>query len=131
MVPLLLILVFGIIEFGIIFNTKLVITSAAREGARKAAVTSVQNEVETAIENSLASLNANLSGPDIRAKGSSMPPDNKTVWWYIETPEGGSTGNPVYVYVKGRVDIFVPVISSLVGTSVQIPASTMMRIEHH
>jgi Flp pilus assembly protein TadG len=36
--PVLLLLVMGIIQFGIVFNNWIQVTSAAREGARKAAV---------------------------------------------------------------------------------------------
>jgi Flp pilus assembly protein TadG len=128
-IPLLLLLVFGIIEFGIIFNTKLVISSAAREGARKAAITSVPADVEIVIENAVASLNATVSGPDSRAKGSTMPSNEDTIWWYIEKPDGAVTGGRVYVYVKGRVDIVIPIISNIIGNSVMIPANAVMRIE--
>jgi hypothetical protein len=124
-------LVFGIIEFGIIFNTKLVISSAAREGARKAAVTSSSADVEIAIERAVTSLNATVSGPDSRAMGSSStkPPNEDTIWWYIEKPDGAVTGGRVYVYVKGRVDIVIPIISNIIGNSVMIPANAVMRIE--
>ena len=38
MVPVLLVLVFGMIEFGFVFQTQLALTHAAREGARMASV---------------------------------------------------------------------------------------------
>ena len=45
---LLLVLVFGIIEFGRIFNELEVMNSAAREGARAAAVRGTFSDIETA-----------------------------------------------------------------------------------
>lgn len=41
--PLLLLLVFGIIEFGRVFNTQITITHAAREGVRHFAITGDQD----------------------------------------------------------------------------------------
>jgi hypothetical protein len=123
-------LVFGIIEFGIIFNTKLVISSAAREGARKAAVTSVEDDVGTVIEYAVASLNATVSkNSGAMGSSSTKPPNEDTIWWYIEKPDGAVTGGRVYVYVKGRVDIVIPIISNIIGNSVMIPANAVMRIE--
>lgn len=46
---LLLILVFGVIEFGRIFNEMEVMNSAAREGARAAAVRGTSTDVENAV----------------------------------------------------------------------------------
>jgi Flp pilus assembly protein TadG len=131
LLPLLLVIVFGIIQFGIIYNTHLVITSAAREGARMATVTDSGADVETAIKRAVASLNANVSGPDIRAKDNTMPGADNIIWWYIDYPEiSKTTGHPVSVYVKGRVNINVPIINNLIGNSVKIPAHATMRIEH-
>jgi Flp pilus assembly protein TadG len=55
--PLLVVLVFGMIEFGIMFYNKAVITNASREGAR-AGITGITNtQIETIIKNYC---NANL-----------------------------------------------------------------------
>lgn len=126
-VPILLLLVFGIIEFGIVYNTKIAITNAAREGARKAAVTSVDTDaVKTAITNSVASLNDTVSSSmDEDAKDSSIIPAPDTIDWYVEVT-GSDTAS---VYVKGRVDIIVPIINLITGPNLVIPAKAEMRIE--
>jgi Flp pilus assembly protein TadG len=57
--PILLLLLLGIIQFGIVFNNYLAVTDAVRAGARTAAVsrldrnrnTTVQNQVKDAAEN--------------------------------------------------------------------------------
>jgi Flp pilus assembly protein TadG len=58
--PLLAILLFGVIQFGIVFNQYLTITDAVREGARKAAVSrhlsNPTGATETAVRNSASSL---------------------------------------------------------------------------
>lgn len=126
--PVLLLLVFGIIEFGIVYNAKITITNAAREGARKAAVTSVNTgAVKTAIENAVASLNdtvPNTMNED--AKDFSIIPLENTIDWYVE---GSGEGNTASVYVKGRVDIIVPIINLITGPVLVIPAKAEMRIE--
>ena len=48
--PVLLLLVFGIIEFGRAHNTQLTLTHAAREGVRTYAITQDQAQGETAAE---------------------------------------------------------------------------------
>lgn len=47
-VPLLLMMVFAIIEFGIIYNGQIQVTAAAREGARAAALGASEANVRTA-----------------------------------------------------------------------------------
>jgi len=54
--PLLLGLLFGIIEFGLLFKDQLSIQQAAREGARVAAVGKVRTEVNNRITASVATL---------------------------------------------------------------------------
>jgi len=125
--PVLLLLIFGIIEGAIVYNTKITITNAAREGARKAAITSDAGDVRTAIDNSLESLGVTVPLlADSTAKDNSEP-DPGTIQWYIE---GSGKGNPVTVYVKGRVDIVVPIISNLIGDVLVIPAKAEMMIEY-
>jgi len=49
--PILLLVVLGIMEFGWLFYGNIVITSAAREGARTAVVGGTQTQIETAVKN--------------------------------------------------------------------------------
>jgi Flp pilus assembly protein TadG len=61
--PVLLLVLFGILQFGIVFNNYIQVTSAAREGARKAAtsralgVTAAESAATTSARNAAASLN--------------------------------------------------------------------------
>jgi len=76
LVPLLIIIVLGIVEFGRIWMTMNVLASAAREGARVAAVTSPDHtQVETAVENTLSA--ANITGATITT--TDPDPDNNEV----------------------------------------------------
>ena len=70
--PILLILVLGIIEFGRAWNLHQTITHAAREGARLAAVfypAVTQTQVETEVKNSIASSGFNPNDADITFDG--------------------------------------------------------------
>ncbi len=53
--PLLLVLVFGIIQFGIVFNHYMTLTDAVRAGARQAAVSRALPDPATAAENRVRS----------------------------------------------------------------------------
>ena len=52
--PLLIILILGIIQFGIIFNNQVAVASAAREGARSAAVGAGNDEINAVVSNALS-----------------------------------------------------------------------------
>jgi len=66
--PVFIILLFGIMEFGRLWETTNVLTSAAREGARVAAVTAPNtSRVTNAAQNILAS--ANISNVTINVTG--------------------------------------------------------------
>jgi Flp pilus assembly protein TadG len=68
LVPLLVIIILGIIEFGRIWMTMNVLASAAREGARIAAVTAPDAaQVQAAVENTLTA--ADITGATITTVG--------------------------------------------------------------
>lgn len=72
-VPVLLLLLFGMIEFGLIFQGQLAVTHAAREGARLAAVQNGALYSVAAVENRAYplrvadGLSVSLSEPDARS----------------------------------------------------------------
>ena len=54
--PIVLLLVMGIIDFGLLFNNYIVISNASREGARKAALGGTDIEVVQTVQNMTTSL---------------------------------------------------------------------------
>ena len=62
--PLLLILVFGIIEFGVMFYDKAVITNASREGARAGITGVADSDIEDIVKNYCKFNLINLSNND-------------------------------------------------------------------
>ena len=84
--PILIMLVFGIIQFGVAYNSYIALTHAAREGARLAAVGLYEDpdfDFEQAVRDSAPSV------------------EIETV--EVENPEGIRIGNPVAVTVKGEI----------------------------
>lgn len=109
--PILLLILFGIFEFGRIFNADLVITNASREGARKAAVGGSDSEVASTVNSAIGLLDAASLVVTV-------------------TPSGSRTsGEQVSVQVDYSVDIIVPVISSIVPNPFPLSSKTVMRIE--
>ena len=108
--PILIILVFGIVEFGIAYNNYIALTHAAREGARLAAVNMDEilgiEEFENRIKESAPSVSIEsitLSGQD------------------------GDIGDSVAVTVTGEVlNIEIPLVGSW---PVQLTSTATLRLE--
>lgn len=110
--PLIIMLFMGMVEFSRIFGSYLLITHASREGARMAA-----------IGRSDAEIRANLI-----SKAGILETSNMQI---ILTPEDDEriTGEDVKVCVKYKLNIYAPVISSIVSNPFEMEASTYMRVE--
>ncbi len=108
--PILVLLIFGIVEFGIAFNNYITITHAAREGARLAAV--------------------DLNNPDLkaiiveRAYPVAVTEDDVD----ISTPEGTNIGDPVEVEITYNFTVTIPLAGSW---DVPLKNKAIMRLEHY
>jgi Flp pilus assembly protein TadG len=114
LLPILLLLLLGILQFGVVFNNYIQVTSAAREGARKAAVS---RSLGVAGATSAARTAAKNASP-----GLSLTDSQITV-----TPSNSmAQGSDVTVQVKYpyAIDIIGKVVASGNLTS-----STTMRVE--
>lgn len=101
--PIFVMLVFGIFQFGIAFNNWIAITHAAREGARLAAVGQYTEQKVRDSAPSVAIQSITVSG------------------------QGGSIGNPVTVIVTGNVlNINIPFAGNW---PVTLKSTAVMRLE--
>ena len=113
--PLLIILVFGLIVFGLAINTKLAIVNAAREGARLAATGAASSEVIERVDQS------------IRSAGLSTALNRYVKETDIEI---ASTSADVKVTVTYRQPSMIPLIGNLVGSDkMTLTASVVFRKE--
>ena len=103
--PILILLIFGMIDFGWLFYNKIEVNNASREGARYAAV----HWKESNYESDTVSLVTTY------ASGSTVTVLN--------------TGTEVTVSVSKNVDVLTGVTSTILGDSVNLSASCTMRNE--
>lgn len=65
LVPVLVMLLLGIMEFGRAYNTQTILANAAREGARSMAINNSQTEARTVAKNAATQLNPTLADSHI------------------------------------------------------------------
>lgn len=109
-VPLLLIFVMAIIEFGFMFNAYLTISNASREAARLGAL----GESNSAIELRVNTVSGQLDETRI----------DVTV-----SPVSRSRGDMLTVNVTYDYQLITPIISSMLSPFVNLESETVMRVE--
>ncbi|MBO8137542.1 MAG: pilus assembly protein [Desulfotomaculum sp.] len=114
LLPLIIILLFGILEFGRVFHSYLVITSAAREGARIGAVGRPDSEIIARIREA-----APLPDADSKLKITRLEPNQDA-----RTP-----GLPLTVEVTYDVDLITPLFSDILPNPITLRAESTMRLE--
>ncbi|WHH60540.1 TadE family protein [Petroclostridium sp. X23] len=110
--PILLLILFSVFEFGRIFNAYMIITNAAREGARCAVVGTSDIDVINVI-------NINTSTLDASKRQISVSP----------TSSSRTRGVQVAVQIDYKVEIITPLISSMIPNPFPLRAKTVMRME--
>ncbi len=111
--PILLLLVFGIVEFGRAFNTYLIVSNASREGARYAVVGAENGEIIDAIE----AKTSTLGSVDIF-----ISPEDKSA---------RTNGEDVDIKVSYSLSLITPIVGPLISedNSLNIESITTMRME--
>jgi Flp pilus assembly protein TadG len=112
--PIIIIILFGIIEFGRIFYSYIVITNAAREGARLGSVGKSDIEITEKIKQT-----APLPQSEQKLKITRLEPSEAS----------RSPGLPLTVEVSYDVDIITPFFSSFIPNPFTLRAQAVMRIE--
>lgn len=110
--PVLLLFVFGIIQFGLIFNGKITVTSAAREGARLAVVGADETAVKERVKDTAVALLLDVPDSGI-----------------IVTPDYEGDAEKLSVKVNGTVDIIVPMLNIFTGPNFAVSSESIMRVE--
>ncbi|SHI95900.1 Flp pilus assembly protein TadG [Clostridium cavendishii DSM 21758] len=110
--PIFLILVMGIIQFGMILNTYLSIENASREGARNGIIGSTDSEIQNLIKTISPSL-------DTQSLTVNITPNEIT----------RKPGDTLTVKVSYNYKLTVPIISNLFNNIVVLNGQTSMRVE--
>ncbi len=115
--PIFLLILCGIIDFGWLFYNQLSLNNACREGARYAVVNTADNADTQAIinhiENTTTTVFAN-DGVDITVTYSS-PAD--------------PTSGDITVSLKADISFFTPVLSTILGKEKTITSTVIMKVE--
>lgn len=112
LLPIIMLLLSGVIQFGIIFYGHITVTSAAREGARMASVGKTNGEIVYKVNSMTSStpfLNLGTVGID--------PPSVRIV------------GQEVTVEVPAVIDVIIPFLELTVGEGFQIQSQASMRYQ--
>lgn len=110
--PILLMLIFGIIEFSRVFNAYLIVTNASRDGVRQGAVGASDNTIITAVKNSVLILDSNKVTISIQP-----------------TETYRKRGDELKIHVEYPVKIYAPIISKITGDPYVVKSDTVMRVE--
>ncbi|MGB3346411.1 MAG: TadE family protein [Candidatus Humimicrobiia bacterium] len=111
--PILIMLVFGIFQFGIAYNNYITITHAAREGARRAAV-----DLDISNLSPLKQIIIDRAYP--------IPLTEADI--DIRTPEGIKIGDPVEVEITYNITVEIPLVGSW---SIPLTSKAVMRLENY
>lgn len=110
--PLILLLLMGIIDFGLLFNNYIIISNTAREAARAASLGQTDAVVGTRISSMTTTLD------DTRLEVNITPAEASRVH-----------GGEVSVQIIYRHVMLTPFIESMFSGGVPIEATTVMRVE--
>ncbi|MDW7673926.1 MAG: TadE/TadG family type IV pilus assembly protein [Bacillota bacterium] len=110
--PILLMILFGIIEFGRVFNAYLAVNHASREGARLGIVGATDIEITENVKNAAGTLNQDYLTVTISPSTT-----------YRER------GASIVVTVDYDIPLYTPFVGSFIQNPYPISGSTVMRLE--
>lgn len=117
LLPMILLLVMGALEFGHVFQAWVVVNNAAREGARYAAVGMSANDVRSGV------VLTYLEQSGLGASSGVQLPSVSDIQVSIDEP-----GGLVTVHVPVWVEIYAPIVANLLPSNpLRVGASTTMR----
>jgi len=118
--PVLLLLVLGLVNIGLLINAQIAVTQSAWEGARAGAIISDpaqgDQEIVGAVKRSVPGFNADLLQIDIDPQQDETPRDQ---------PWPAPRGSPITVTVSYPMTLFIPV-----AVNVSVSARAVSRMEY-
>jgi len=132
LLPVLLLLIMGIIEFGWILHGYVIVTSAAREGARVAAVKAPNNQIEERVEGALQTL---FSTDDVdlvtdTVFASSTPGAGELLMTILPYDiDDRDSNTQVEIRLRGSIGLLTPLLKALLPDPFPLRATAIMRVE--
>ncbi|MBI4496877.1 MAG: pilus assembly protein [Chloroflexi bacterium] len=123
-VPILLLLVMGLIDFGRAYFSWIIITNGAREGARVAAVGGTADAIYDRVINAVSGL-PTAGSPTLE----SCPPSGNRGWCIQTDNVRGDPGDETTVRVQYNFQFLVPGLANLTPGIIQLTAESTMRLE--
>jgi len=112
-VPLLIVLVLGIAEFGRAFQVQGTLSAAAREGVRVMALQNDQAAAKTAVRNAASSLNPTITDAEIT----------------VDPPTGCPTVNAGSTSVRLTISYPMPYLTGFFGSGLNLTGTGVMRCD--
>jgi Flp pilus assembly protein TadG len=136
-VPMFLVLVFGVVDFGYMINHDTMINNASREGARQGALNPVANDIECTVRQSLSTVETpavkSVAAPNCRPSSTlvtvtvdCLKPDGSACLTFATEAKSGGT---VIVKVDYLHSWITPVGSTVHPGVMTLSKTTEMRIE--
>lgn len=113
--PVILLILLGIMEFGRLFSNYLIVSNASREGARYAALGKSDTQIQSVIEDLFVSTGLCESG----SFGS------------VATITKGTYADSVEIKVEYNYNVITPIVGPLIsgGNPIKLTSATRMRLE--
>jgi Flp pilus assembly protein TadG len=112
--PVIVLMLFGILDAGRIFSTWVVVTNASREGARAGAVHATVAEIKTAAASAAAPVGVTTADVVVTCSPTACP---------------GDPGGLVSVQVSKGVPMITPLIQTFFGVTFNVTNTAVMRLE--
>ena len=115
--PIFLLILCGIVDFGWLFYNQLSLNNACREGARYAVVNTAEGSDTQAIKNHIENLTTNVfanDGVDIDIE---------------YTSQGDPKNGDIKVTLEADISFFTPVLSTFLGKEKTITSTVIMKVE--
>ena len=119
--PILLILLFGIVEFGRILHSDLVLKHSAREGARIVSIyATIKDDIEDRVEDGVVN-----SSPSLNHKKLDVNID------YMDNEEDISRGDNIVINLDYEIEFITPILSFIpnIEDSLVLNEQKVMRVE--
>jgi Flp pilus assembly protein TadG len=115
--PIFLLILCGIVDFGWLFYNQLTLNNACREGARYAVVNTADNADTQAIINHIENVSSNV-----------FANDGVDITVTYSAPSNPTSGD-VTVNMSADISFFTPVLSTVMGKEKTITSTVIMKVE--